>query len=130
MTPAGASVRRGLALTLLVALVAACDAGPPAPTPAAVAPTLFTLVASGIAYEPTTVAVPAGVPMMVTLEHRDAGIPHGLTLLAGETTLVEETPVIGPTRETYAIGGLIPGRYRFSCVVHPNMLADLIVEGS
>jgi hypothetical protein len=124
---------------LLVAAVAACaDAGP---TPGAQVPAqvptgqqvLMTLVAHDIALEPTSLTAPAGVALHVEMENRDPGIPHGLVLLADtdfSTTLRSSEIVAGPAATTIDVPGLVPGRYRFGCPVHPNMAADLTVIGS
>jgi hypothetical protein len=43
-------------------------------------------------------------------------------------TLGSAPVVVGPDRQSLRIAGLDPGRYQFSCVVHPMMAADLVVQ--
>jgi plastocyanin len=112
-----------------VVLVTACGGSSPPPG-SAPAGAILTLVAEGIAYQPPSFSVAAEQPVLVEFDNRDAGVPHGLSLLAGPNlsqAILKETPIVGPDQQQYAIEGLVAGRYRFSCVVHPNMVADLLV---
>jgi plastocyanin len=118
----------GLALTAAL-FVGSCGGASPSPG-SAPAGVIVTLVASGIEYQPASISIPAGMPIVVEFDHRDAGVPHGLSLLAGPTlseVIVAEDPVTGPVQQRYGIAALVAGRYRFSCVVHPNMATDLLV---
>ena len=118
----------GLSLTAALSL-GSCGGGSPSPG-SAPAGVIVTLVAAGIAYEPASITIAAGMPIVVEFDHRDAGVPHGLSLLAGPTlseVIVAEDPVNGPVQQRYGIAALVAGRYRFSCVVHPNMATDLLV---
>jgi hypothetical protein len=124
---------------VLVAVTASCAEGGPTPAPAApdepiVAGVMqaLTLTAHDIALEPAVLTVPAAVDLHVELDNRDPGIPHGLVLRAGPgfgMTLRESEIVAGPASTSIEVPGLIPGRYQFSCPVHPNMTADLTVGG-
>jgi plastocyanin len=130
---AAVAARRPFRLMTLVLtatlVVAACgeSSPPPGSAPAGV---VLTLVAADIAYQPASFSIAAGLPIVVEFDHRDAGVPHGLSLLAGPNlsqVIVAEDPVVGPVQRQYGIAALVAGRYRFSCVVHPNMVADLLV---
>lgn len=103
----------------------------PSPAPANAPGLRIDLVAQDIAFQPGAVGIPAGTDIVVHLDNRDAGVPHNVALLAGgnfSTTLAKGEIVTGPAAVDLAIGGLIPGRYRLMCEVHPNMVVDLTVE--
>jgi len=130
---AGTGGASGLSVGLVVALiVAACGQAPsPSPAPAIAPGVRIDLIAEGIAFQPGAVAIPAGTDFVVHLDNRDAGVPHNVALLADanfSTTLTKGEIVTGPAVVDLAIAGLIPGRYRLMCEVHPNMLVDLTVE--
>ena len=98
---------------------------------AAPAPVVVRLVAKDIELTPAEVQVPAGSPLSVEFDDRDAGIPHGLQL-ASDTTppvVLAARPVsAGPGTDSFTVPGLVPGRYVFSCQVHPMMVAVLRVD--
>jgi plastocyanin len=126
--------RRAAILLAVSVLVGACAAAGPSAGAAVVgssgSPAALTIVAVDIAFEPSALGAPAGVPLAITFDNQDEGIPHNLRLLgdAGfSTTLVESEIVTGPATQLVAIPGLVPGRYRFDCTIHPNMTADLTV---
>lgn len=119
-----------------VGLVAACGGGEATPTPAAAAPpgggTALTITAKDIAFAPPVMAAPAGIPLDITFDQQDAGIPHNIALYGDAqftTKLYEGEIVTGPATLQASIPGLIPGVYQFRCTVHPNMTAELDVGG-
>ena len=128
---------RRLALAVSMVLVGACGSAAPTPDQGVVTPTTgdpgdLTIVAVNLAFEPASMSVPAGVPLAITFENRDDGIPHNLRLLGDaqfSTTLIESELVTGPATQNLAVPGLMPGRYRFDCTVHPSMTAGLTVGG-
>ena len=119
---------------LLFAMVAgACDQATPSPaaTPAGDPDVAIDLIAWGIAFQPGAVTISAGTDFVVNLDNRDAGVPHNVVLLAGpnfSTTLAKGEIKAGPATMDLAVEGLIPGRYRLICEVHPNMIVELTVE--
>ena len=129
MVPTSGWSRRQLIIALVVA---ACGPSPsPSPAPATEPDVRIDLIAEAIAFQPGAVAIPAGRDFVVRLDNRDAGVPHNVALLADanfSTTLAKGEIVTGPAVVDLAIAGLIPGRYRLMCEVHPNMLVDLTVQ--
>jgi len=88
------------------------------------------IVAQDIEFQPPGLSAPSGMGLAVTFDHRDAGIPHNLVLLgdAGFSTRLAETEVVnGPATLILEVPGLIPGAYRFTCDVHPNMTTGLTI---
>jgi plastocyanin len=90
-----------------------------------------TVVAEGIAFEPATLTILAGVPTTLTLENRDQGVPHAIGLEGVQPGALDATSevVIGPDTTTLALPPFVPARYRFFCPVHPIMIVDVIAEG-
>ena len=119
-----------------VALTACGGPDPVAPSAVATADVgpvhvALRIVAENIEFSPPELTAPAGVGLAVTFDHRDADIPHNLVLVADVATaptLAETEIVNGPATQVLEVPGLIPGAYRFSCVVHPNITARLTVQ--
>ena len=122
-------------IALAVLVVAACGGATPSPASAPGAnadpPTVeLTLRARGIAYQPGVLSVETGTKLVIAFDNADPGVPHGLVLYAdpaGTIKLAEAPVLVGPDRKRFEIAPLVAGRYRLSCVVHPNMAADLVV---
>ncbi len=94
----------------------------------------ITIVAVNLAFEPTSVTVPAGQPFQIVLDNQDAGVQHNIQIFPGAE--VSGTPtfqgelITGPAQVTYDVPALEPGTYAFNCVVHPNMTGTIeAVEG-
>lgn len=126
---------RRLTLILLIGALgiagAACGGAEPTPAVAPADPQAIEIVAENIALLPGTISVPSGTELHIRFDNRDSGIPHNNALMADaqfSTTLAETEIVIGPATQDLVVPGLIPGAYRFTCVVHPNMITDLTVE--
>ena len=122
-------------IALAVLVVAACDGAATSPNAApggsADPPMVeLTLMARDIAYQPDLLSIRTGTKLVIAFENADPGVPHGLVLYAdpaGTIKLAEAPVLVGPDRKRFEIAPLVAGRYRLSCVVHPNMAADLVV---
>ena len=112
---------------LLTSLVAGCAIGQ-APTgqasgsPAAI----VAVVARNIAFDPVTVRVPSGRVVGITLDNRDPGILHNITLVSstGQVAFRGET-FAGIEARTYLVAPLEAGEFQLLCDVHPTMTASL-----
>ncbi|HXF71061.1 MAG TPA: cytochrome c oxidase subunit II [Actinomycetota bacterium] len=105
------------------------------PGPAACAPARAELriTAERIAFDRSCLAVPADTPVTLTLDNRDQGIPHNLSVARDEgfTDVVFSGEIFsGPGSRTYRLGPLPAGTYFFRCDVHPvpAMSGTFIVE--
>lgn len=99
-------------------LKAAQQAGP-ACDPAG---TELQVVAEKIAFDTTCLAAPADAPFTVSLENRDAGVPHNLSIYTDETAkevLFKGELFNGVDARTYEVPALPAGTYFFRCDVHP-----------
>lgn len=128
--------RRWMAATALAGVVLAACAGatpsPAAPGASVEPPTIErSLVAKGIEYQPRVLSIPTATKLIIAFDNADPGTPHALVLYAdpaGTIKLAEAPIMVGPDHERYEVAPLVVGRYRFSCKVHPNMAADLVVS--
>ncbi len=118
---------RATAMLLLAALLAAlagCGAGG---TDAPFTGASVTLRAVGIAWEPTSLTLPAGTPLRIVLQNDDEGIPHNVRVFQGERTFGTSPTVTGIETTEVRFGPLTAARYQFVCDVHPNMIGTLVV---
>ncbi len=93
------------------------------------------LVAQDIAFNPTDLTVPAGVPFEIAFDNRDAGQQHNVAIYDNPdfsgTPVFEGDLVSGPGQATYRVNPVEPGPYSFLCVVHPTMTGQIeAVEGA
>jgi plastocyanin len=128
---------RVLSIGILAALISACGEAAATVTPAPGAGATdgavpLAITAQDIAFKPASLTAPAGRLLQVTFDNRDGGVPHNLVLMAGPdltTELVKSEIVTGPATQVVSIPGLIPEIYQFTCTVHPNMTAKLVIGG-
>jgi plastocyanin len=112
---------------LLASLVAGCAIGQPPTGQASGLPAAsVVMVARDIAFEPAALEVPSGLIVGITLDNRDPGILHNITLVssAGEVAFRGET-FAGLETRTYVVAPLEAGEFRLLCDVHPTMTASL-----
>jgi plastocyanin len=87
------------------------------------------LVAQDIAFDPTTLAVPAEQPFTIAFDNRDAGIQHNVQIFDNAehsgTALLDGELITGPAQVDYPVEPLAAGTYYFLCVVHPNMTGEI-----
>jgi plastocyanin len=96
--------------------------------------TVIEIVAVNIAFQQTTVTVPAGEPFQIVFKNQDAGVQHNVQIFdnpdyAG-TPLFSGELITGVSQIVYEVPALEPGSYPFNCLVHPNMVGTIeAVEG-
>lgn len=121
-----------LARLVVAALVVAGCGGSATPaaapgTPAAPVEGRLTVVAKDIELTPSQIAMTPAA-LTIDFDNRDGGVPHDLALYAGPDVKLGGTDVIvGPATTTLTVPMLVPGTYRLTCTVHPNMVASLTV---
>jgi len=123
-----------LAGGIALAFVAGGDEGEEPGPPDGEVP-VVQLVAQDIAFNPTDLTVPAGVPFEIAFDNRDAGQQHNVAIFDNPdfsgTPVFEGDLVSGPGQTTYRVNPLEPGPYSFLCVVHPTMTGQIeAVEGA
>jgi hypothetical protein len=107
-------------------LLCACSAAPVV-TPAV--PGGVPLVASGTAFDRSTIVVPANRPFSLVFENRD-GAQHNVSIArAGEgSPLFVGEIFAGPAARVYSVPALPAGRYAFRCDVHAEMTGTFVSE--
>jgi len=125
--------RRLSAVIGAILLVTACGSAEPAPPagpPVAVADGRLTVVAKDIALAPAAIQATSDAALTVDFQNQDNAVPHDLVLYAGSgdgVKLASTEVFTGVANRQLSVPPLVPGQYRFSCTVHPNMSATLTV---
>jgi plastocyanin len=89
------------------------------------------LKAHNIAYNLSTITVPAGATVIVHFENDDAGIPHNFAVYdssAAKTTIFKGEIITGVSSTTYTFTApSTPGHYFFRCDVHPTIMTGTFI---
>ena len=87
------------------------------------------LAAFNIAFEPTSLNVPAGEAFTLRFNNRDAQVQHNVEIFEnkdfGGQPLFAGDLVTGVRTVNYAVDALQPGTYYFRCIVHANMTGEM-----
>jgi plastocyanin len=81
-------------------------------------------VAQNIAFDVQTIELPPEEAVTITMDNRDAGTPHNISIYSDESlgeVLFQGELVTGPATIPYEVGPFPAGEYYFQCDVHPNM---------
>jgi plastocyanin len=125
-TRAGIAVR----CCLLATVVGACGDAEAGSAPAEIGDGRLVIQARDIAFLPAEVTMTSNTALTVVLDNLDAGIPHDVALYGGPdlgTRIAATDIVVGLAQADVTIPPIVPGRYRFTCTVHPNMVSSLTV---
>jgi len=100
------------------------------PTPEAPSDNL-TIIGLGIAFNKANLYGLPGVPLTVTFDHQDTGIPHNIAFYNGEDAtadLIAGTDIEnGPVTQTLELAPLEVGEYFYQCDVHPGQMEGFLV---
>jgi len=123
----------GLAVSLLLVMLAACGGTTPSqgPTGASGSGATYTITARDFSFSPSTLTVKAGVPLSLVLDNQDGSVPHGILVTPpgpGEGAWFEGEVVYGVTQKVYSIPALEPGIYLFSCPLHGDEVVVVTAE--
>lgn len=112
----------GIASLLAGCAIGQAPTGQAAGSPAAT----VVVVARDLAFDPVPAALPSGRVTAITLDNRDPGILHNITLVSsgGDVAFRGQT-FTGPEARTYLVAPLAAGEYRLVCDVHPTMTASV-----
>jgi plastocyanin len=90
---------------------------------------VVTLAAFNIAFEPTSLDVPATQPFTLRFTNRDAQVQHNVEIFDNKSfegqPLFAGEIVTGVRTVNYAVGALPAGDYFFHCIVHANMTGEM-----
>lgn len=139
------------ALVLVGACIAGCASNPgttPTPTPTTTAPSTTTmpsvttttpsgqtvdvyLMAKNIAFNKSTITVPAGATVKVHFDNEDQGVPHNFAVYTNSQAtdkIFSGTIITGVAQTTYTFTAPSnPGNYFFRCDVHPTVMTGTFV---
>jgi plastocyanin len=107
----------------------------PTPTPTPTGPSVtIDLVAHNIAFDLSTITVPAGAAVTVNFTNEDSGIPHNFAVYetsAAQQAIFQGQIITGPSSITYHFTApSTPGDYFFRCDVHPTIMTGTFVVTS
>ena len=89
------------------------------------------LTAENIAFDKSTITVPAGAMVTVNFSNRDSGVPHNFAVYdteAARTVIFQGQITTGPEKITYNfVAPKMPGTYFFRCDVHPGQMKGRFV---
>lgn len=107
------------------------QSSPPPPTPPPGQHVMIDLVAQNIAFDKSTITVPAGAEVMVNFDNKDNGVPHNFAVYtdASATKAIFVGQIIsGPKTITYSfVAPTTPGKYFFRCDAHPTTMTGTLV---
>jgi len=92
---------------------------------------MIDLAAQNIAFDKSTITVPANVMVMINFDNRDKGVPHNFAVYetpAAQEMIFSGQIITGPKRITYSfMAPKTPGNYFFRCDVHPRTMTGTLV---
>lgn len=121
---------RLLLATAAVAMLAACGSAAGGTSDIDPADADVSTTSVDMAFEESTVTVPAGEAFTLALYNEDT-MPHNVAIYTDESRsesfFVGEMVTDGVI--VYEVPALEPGEYTFLCDLHPEMVGTLVVEG-
>ncbi len=110
---------------------ATTTAAPTTTKPAAGPPVTISLAAQNLAFDKTTITVPAGAAVTINFKNNDS-VPHNFSLFtdagANPPALFQGQIVSGSGSATYTFTApTTPGTYFFRCDVHPTIMTGSFV---
>jgi plastocyanin len=106
----------------------------PPPTSGAPPPggTTTTVTASGLAFDTSTITLPANKATTITFDNQDPSVPHDIAIFPDSSAtnpLFTGDIVTGVASVDYHIPALKPGSYYFHCDVHPTTMFGTVTVG-
>ena len=95
--------------------------------------TALSITASDNKFDKDCLAAPPNEAVTITLDNRDVGIPHNVSIYQDDTagkTYFKGEVIEGPKKTTYNVPGLPEGRYFFRCDPHPEFMYGAYVVGN
>lgn len=112
----------GIAVAVVGPKGAPSEQGPPK--------TVVALVAKAIAFQQTSLTVPAGERFGIAFDNQDQGIQHNVVIYDNPghsgTPLFRGDLITGVAKATYVVSPLDAGTYYFVCQIHANMTGQIV----
>jgi plastocyanin len=108
------------------------SAPPTSSAPPPGGPTTTTVTASGLAFDTSTITLPANEATTITFNNQDAGVPHDIAIFPDSSATnpyFTGDIVTGVASVDYNIPALKPGSYYFHCDVHPTTMFGTVTVG-
>ena len=94
--------------------------------------TTTTVTAANIAFDTSTIDLPAGEPSTINFVNEDSGVQHNIAIYPSADDLANPLfrgeVITGPDEIDYAIDPLEAGEYYFHCDIHPTMSGTVSVS--
>jgi plastocyanin len=94
------------------------------------------VTAQNLAFDKTTIALPASGQDTIHFTNDDAGVPHNIVIFSADPstdasakTLFTGDPVTGPGSTDYTFKAPPPGQYFFRCEFHPDTMKGTVTVG-
>jgi plastocyanin len=85
-----------------------------------------TIVAKGLAFQPSDLTVPGGGQITIHFDNQDPSTPHNIEVFNGDDasapSLFKGDLVTGPAVKDYTFAAPPPGTYFFHCDIHPDQM--------
>jgi hypothetical protein len=102
---------------------------------------LLDVTAQSLTFQPTCLVAPADKPFTVTLDNKDTGTQHDVSIYPSADQLTQDDALLysfgdpnppGPTTDNYDSGPLPAGTYFFQCDYHPTTMTGTfaVVKGA
>ncbi len=92
------------------------------------------LMAKNLAFNTSTITVPAGANVIINFDNQDSGVAHNFAVYtdsSASTAIFKGDVITGPKMTTYTfIAPTTPGTYFFRCDVHPTTMTGQFVVAS
>jgi len=89
------------------------------------------LVAKNIAFNTSTITVPAGADVTVNFDNEDVNVPHNFAVYtdsSASTAIFNGNIITGPNKTMYTfVAPSTPGTYFFRCDVHPTIMTGQFI---
>ncbi|HWQ18881.1 MAG TPA: cupredoxin domain-containing protein [Methanotrichaceae archaeon] len=89
------------------------------------------ITASDLAFNTSTITVPAGANVVVNFNNMDTGIDHNFAVYtdsSASTTIFKGEVITGPMATTYTFTApTTPGTYFFRCDIHPAQMTGRFI---
>jgi plastocyanin len=94
-------------------------------------PVTIDLVAKNIAFDKSTITVPAGAKVTINFDNQDSGIPHNFSVYdssAAKKAVFKGKIITGPKKITYTFTAPEKaGTFFFRCDVHPTIMTGTFI---
>jgi plastocyanin len=81
-----------------------------------------------LSFDKTELLVPAGVPIKLTFDNQQSGVPHNVHIRQGSETVFPGPDITGVAEIVYDVPPLTAGEYTYLCTIHPPMTGTLTAK--